>query len=128
MFATVGTASSGAGKVLGRAAIGGAPQIVSAATSDTITAFSHGLAVDDRVVFYPGYNVTIPTGITEGTVYFVKTAPDGNTLTISATSGGATIDVTGAGGTIMQKVTPMVITSAPQVTPQLTTSTIFRLF
>lgn len=128
MFATVGTASSGAGKVLGRAAIGGAPQIASAATNDTLTAYSHGLSVDDRVVLYPGYNVTLPTGITEGAVYFVKTAADANSLTLAATSGGTTIDVTGAAGAILQRVTPIVITSAPQVTPQLTTSTIFRLF
>jgi hypothetical protein len=128
MFAGLGTASSGTGKLLGFATIGGAPQIVSAATTDTITAYSHGLAVDDRVVFYPGYNVTIPGGITEGTVYFVKTVPDANTFTISTSSGGATVDVTGAAGAIMQKVTPISITSSPSVTPRLTTSTIFRLF
>ena len=128
MFATVGTASSGTGKIIGRAGIGGALQIVHAATSDTITATAHGLAVDDRVAFYPTANVSLPTGITEGTVYFVKTAPDANTLTIAATSGGTTIDVTGAAGALMQRITPLVITSAPQVTPQLTTSTAFRLF
>lgn len=128
MFATIGTASTSTGKVLARAAIGGAPQIVLAATSDTLTAFAHGLAVDDRVVFYPGYNVTMPAGITEGTVYFVKTAADANSLTLAATSGGATIDVTAAAGCIMQRVTPLVITSSPQVTPQLTTSTAFRIF
>lgn len=128
MFAVVGTAASGTGKILAFATIGGAPQLVSAATTDTITAIAHGLAVDDRVVFYPGYNVTLPTGITEGTVYFVKTAGTSDTLTIAATSGGTTIDVTGAAGCVMQKVTPMTITSSPATTPQLTTSTVFRLF
>lgn len=127
MFATIGTASSSTGKVLARAGIGGAPQIVHAATSDTITATAHGLAVSDRVAFYPTHNVSLPTGITEGTVYFVKTAPDANTLTISATDGGSTIDVTGAAGCIMQRITPLIITSSPQVTPQLTTSTSFRV-
>lgn len=127
MFATIGTAATSTGKVIARAGIGGAIQVVSAATSDSITAIAHGLAVSDRVAFYPALNVTMPTGISEGTVYFVKTAADANTLTISATDGGATIDVTGAAGCAMQKITPLVITSAPQVTPQLTTSTSFRL-
>lgn len=128
MFAGVGTASSGAGKLLGFATIGGAPQIASAATSDTLTAYAHGLAVDDRVALYPGYNVTLPTGITEGTAYFVKTAADANSITLAATSGGTVIDVTGAAGAILQKVTPMTILSSPATTPQLTTSTIFRIF
>ena len=129
MFATIGTASSGTGKIIGIGTIGGAPQIASAATSDTITAYAHGLTTDDRVVFYPGYNVTLPTGITEGTVYFVRgTGLTTDTFTVATTSGGAAVDVTGAAGMILQKVTPMSITSSPATTPQLTTSTVFRLF
>lgn len=129
MFASVGVAVSGATKMIGLATIGGAPQIASAAATDTITAFAHGLAADDRVVFYPGYNVTIPTGITEGTVYFVRaTGLTTDTFTVATTSGGAAVDVTGAAGAVFQKVTPITITSSPSVTPRLTTSTIFRLF
>lgn len=127
-FATVGTAVSGAGKIIGIATIGGAPQIASAATTDTITAFAHGLVADDRVVFYPGYNITIPAGIVEGTVYFVRAAGLAtDSFTVSTTSGGAAVDVTGAAGVIFQRVTPISITSAPSVTPRLTTGTIFRL-
>lgn len=129
MFAVVGSAISGTGKIFGFATIGGAPQIVSAATSDTVTAIAHGLTTDDRIVFYPGYNVTLPTGITEGTVYFVKSAGLAtDSFTFATTSGGAAVDVTGAAGAIMQKVTPMSIVSSPATTPQLTTSTVFRLF
>lgn len=128
MFAGVGTASSGAGKLLAWGTIGGAPQIASAATSDTVTAIAHGLTTDDRMVFYPGYNVTLPTGITEGTVYWIRSGSTADTFTFSATQGGAAVDVTGAAGAIFQKVTPIVITNSPSVTPRLTTSTIFRLF
>jgi hypothetical protein len=129
MFATIGTASSGTGKIIGIATIGGASQIASAATSDTITAYTHGLTTDDRLVFYPGYNVTLPTGITEGTVYFIRaTGLTSDAFTISTTSGGAAVDVTGAAGAIFQKVTPVAITSAPATTPQLTTATVFRVF
>lgn len=129
MFATIGTAASGTGKIIGMSTIGGVPQIASAATSDTITAYGHGLTTDDRVVFYSGYNVTLPTGITEGTVYYVRSAGlTTDAFTIATTSGGAAVDVTGAAGAELQKVTPLIITSAPATTPQLTTSSIFRLF
>lgn len=129
MFASVGVASSGATKIIGIATIGGAPQIASAAVTDTITAYAHGLVADDRVVFYPGYNVTLPTGITEGTVYWVRsTGLTTDTFTVSTTQGGAAVDVTGAAGAILQRVTPISITSSPSVTPRLTTATIFRLF
>lgn len=128
MFAGVGTAVNGVGKLLGFATIGGAPQIASAALTDTITAYAHGLVTDDRVVFYPGYNVVVPAGIVEGTVYFVRAGSTADTFTIATTSGGVAVDVTGAAGAIFQKVTPINITNAPSVTPRLTTATIFRLF
>ena len=54
---------------------------------------SHGLVNDDKVVFYGG---TVPTGLTEGTVYFVvgNTASDPDYFQVALTSGGAAIDIT----------------------------------
>jgi hypothetical protein len=62
-------------------------------TPNTILCEGHGLANDDRVVF----TGTPPTGLTEGTHYFVTgvTAGDPDTFTVSATQGGAAIDITG---------------------------------
>lgn len=62
-------------------------------TANTIIVEGHGLANDDRVVF----TGTPPTGLTEGTHYFVTgvTAGDPDTFTVSATQGGAAIDITG---------------------------------
>jgi hypothetical protein len=63
-------------------------------TPNTILCEAHGLVNDDKVVFYGG---TPPTGLTEGTVYFVvgNTAGDPDTFQVAATQGGAAIDITG---------------------------------
>lgn len=107
----IGTASSGAGVLLYRIPLAAAnPLAFVAATSDTISVPGSSFVVDDRVVFHALPGSTLPTGITEGTVYFVKTV-SGTDITISATSGGATIDLTAAGAGLAQEVTPMVVTS-----------------
>jgi hypothetical protein len=63
-------------------------------TNDRILCESHSLANDNKVVFYGG---TVPTGLTEGTVYFVVgvTASDPDYFQVSLTSGGAAINLTG---------------------------------
>ena len=62
-------------------------------TNNRILCEGHGLVNDDKVVFYGG---TVPTGLTEGTVYFVvgNTAADPDYFQVSATQGGAAIDIT----------------------------------
>lgn len=62
-------------------------------TNNRILCESHGLVNDDKVVFYGG---TVPTGLAEGTVYFVvgNTAADPDYFQVSATQGGAAIDIT----------------------------------
>ena len=63
-------------------------------TANTILCELHGLVNDDKVVFYGG---TPPTGLTEGTVYFVVgvVAGDPDTFQVALTQGGAAIDITG---------------------------------
>jgi hypothetical protein len=63
-------------------------------TPNTILCEAHGLVNNDNVVFYGG---TPPTGLTEGTIYFVvtNTAGDPDTFQVALTSGGAAIDITG---------------------------------
>jgi len=65
-------------------------------TANTIIAEAHGLVNDERVTFVGAP----PTGLTEGTHYFVTgvTAGDPDTFTVSATQGGAAIDITGQAG------------------------------
>jgi hypothetical protein len=63
-------------------------------TNNRILCEGHGLANDEKVVFYGG---TPPTGLSEGTVYFVVgvTASDPDYFQASASQGGAAIDLTG---------------------------------
>lgn len=124
-FIGIGRSASGAGTLDYCFPIGAAPTIFTGATSDTLSSPAHGLAVDDPVVFLAAFGRSLPTGITEGTLYYVKTAPDADTFTISTAIGGSTLDITASGAGIVQKVTPYVIASG--ATPTLTTGlTIFE--
>jgi len=112
----IGTASSGTGKLLFKAPLGTAVQgPFTAKTDDTITIPGHTLAVDDRVAFYPAAGSSLPTGITEGTLYWVKTVSSAD-ITISTTQGGATLDITAIGDGLAFKAMTLAVSSpiAPQ--------------
>lgn len=112
----IGTSSSGAGKLLYKAPLG--PSIqgpFTATTADVLTVPGHTLAVNDTVALYPLHGSTFPTGITEGTIYFVKTV-SGNDITLSATQGGATLDVTAVGDGIILKTQSLAISVG--ITPE----------
>src|SRR5436305_1236486 len=67
---------------------------------DLVGLTAHGFSVGDVVVF-PSKVTT--TGLTINTRYFVKTVPDANSFTISATSGGSTVALTTDGtGTVLK--------------------------
>lgn len=92
-----------AGNFLGMTPNGGSEkEYIADATADTITSPAHGYADGDKVVFYRG---TVPAGLTEGTVYFVRDSTT-NTFKVAATAGGAAIDLTAANtyDSIMSKI------------------------
>ena len=70
---------------------------ITVATPGVVTWTAHGLLANDPVIFRT--SGTLPTGITAGTVYYVKTVLSANTYTISATAGGSAINTTGSAGT-----------------------------
>lgn len=106
----IGTSPSGTGKILYRGVIGANLGGFTALATDTITIPGlAGVAVNDNIAFFASPGDTLPTGITEGTVYFVRTL-SGNDITISSTSGGATVDITAAGKGRAMRVTPRVMT------------------
>ena len=108
-FWTIGTAASGAGKILYRGVIGSNLGGFTALATDTITIPGlAGVAVNDTIAFFATPGDTLPAGVTEGVVYFVKTL-SGNDITISTTSGGATVDITAAGKGRAMRVTPRVM-------------------
>lgn len=111
----VGTAGSSTGKILYKAPLGSALQgPFTAKTDDTITIPGNALSVNDRVAFYPIPGATLPTGITEGTIYWVKTV-SGADITISTTSGGAAVDVTAIGNGIAIKAAVLSVSNG--ITP-----------
>ena len=93
------------------------PFTCTAAAPGVLTAYGYTPAVNDRVSVYqlPGQE-GLPTGLTEGTVYFVGTAPGGNTLTLSTTTAnGSPVTTTSTGSGYIVKQTPLVVSNL--VTP-----------
>lgn len=76
-----GTVTTGAATTLGTVTI-------VAATGVLTVSAAHGLAVNDPIKLGA---ITSTTGVTAGTVYYVRTVPSTTTLTLSATLGGSAL-------------------------------------
>ena len=110
MFWSTGDAATGASIIQHVGVLGSAlGPFTGENSNDQITNKGHGLVVNDRVCFFAGTFATLPSGITEGTVYYVKTVVDVDNFTISLTQGGALLDITADGDGSAWKVTPMSI-------------------
>jgi hypothetical protein len=68
---------------------------MTAATPGVATKTAHGLVVNTPIKFTAGSG-TLPTGVVDGTTYYVKTVATADTFTISATAGGTAITTTGS--------------------------------
>lgn len=77
-------------------------------STDLITCDAHGFSDTNPVVVWDlGAGSVIPTGLTEGTVYFVRDT-SGDTFKLAATSGGSAIDISTDGGGLIQRISPEV--------------------
>lgn len=86
-------------------------------TNDLITSNGHGLSADHRVIVYNVFSESLPTGLTEGTLYWViSTGLTADAFKISTTQGGAAVNITGQGELYFQRCTPEVFSSAGQLT------------
>ncbi len=85
------------------------------ATADAIQSAAHGLTDGDRVMVFNVFAESLPTGLTEGTIYFVVSSAT-NTFEVSLTLGGASVDITGQGELFFQKIIPEVFASQGQLT------------
>ena len=83
---------------------------ISSASPGVITWVDHGLSANDPVYFTT--TNTLPTEITQNTIYFVKTVLSGSTFTISATPGGTAINTTGTGSGVIKGFNPSKIVMA----------------
>lgn len=79
-------------------------------TDDYVYCEGHGLNDADQVVFSTVDGGTIPGGLAEGTIYFVRDSAT-DRFKVSATSGGGAIDITTSGNTILQNIIPEVFGS-----------------
>jgi hypothetical protein len=86
-------------------------------TNDQFLSPGHGLANTDRVMLFNAFGTALPTGVSEGTVYFVVNAAT-DTFKVSTTSGGTAVDLTGVGGGegYFEKVIPETFASQGQLT------------
>lgn len=99
--------ASTAGTFYGYFPVGGfaAQSAVVAAGTDTFTSYAHGYANTNQVLVYDIQAGGVPTGLTEGTVYFIIASAT-DTFQLSATSGGSAINVTADGEIVIQRVLP----------------------
>lgn len=87
----------------------------SGVTNNAVQSAAHGLSNDDRVMVCNVLGTSLPTGLTQGTIYYVvNTATD--TFKLSTTSGGSAVDITAQGALYWQKVVPETFASAGQIT------------
>jgi hypothetical protein len=84
---------------------GGTPEAftVPDAATDVLEAPGHGFSNGQTVVVWAVPGVSLPTGLAEGTVYYVRDATTDD-LKLAATSGGAAIDLTSVGSGYLQRI------------------------
>jgi hypothetical protein len=89
-------------------------------TADLITAYSHGLATDQRVFVLAAPGAVIPTGLSENTAYYVLASGlTTDAFKLSTTSGGAAVNVTAGGAALFMPYTA--VTVAAGATPEFAT-------
>lgn len=114
----VGLASSGAGTLEASGPIGAGPALeftCTAASPGVLTIPNSGFSVNDRVSLYPTPTATLPSGITEGQVYYVGTV-SGVVVTLSSTAAnGNPVNTSSAGSGVIIKQAPLVVSA--NVTP-----------
>lgn len=117
-WALSGPTGSGAEAIVYKGTLGSAiagPFTASAA--DLFTCPGHGLTTNDRVAFYPAFGSSLPTGVTEGTLYWViATGLTADAFSVSTTQGGAALDVTAVGDGVAVKASTLAVSSG--ITPE----------
>lgn len=114
------------GAILRMGALGGAPASCTAkagtdlVSSPGLAAAAPPIANGDRVVFWALPGGSVPTGLTEGVVYFARDVA-GADFKVAATLGGAAVDITADGGCLVQRVVAIQVSEGVKPTiPALT--------
>jgi hypothetical protein len=123
---SAGVASSGASEIIVSGELGtNQGPFTAVASTDIITVPGHSFSVNDNVVFHAVSGSSLPTGITDGTIYFIKTV-SGQTVTISTTQGGGTLDITADGDGVCFKDVSLAVTNG--ITPQAAIGALSAVF
>lgn len=65
---------------------------------DTIDAYAHGFATDQRIFVLAAPGALLPAGLAENTAYFIRaTGLTADVFTLATTSGGAAVNITAGG-------------------------------
>lgn len=119
----IGLAPSGSGTLVGSGPIGAGPALeftATAASPGLLTVPGSGFLVNDRVSLYPTATGTLPSGTTEGVVYFIGTA-SGITASLSTTAGnGSPVNTSSTGAGVIIKQSPLVVSQ--NITPSFPVS------
>lgn len=106
-FWSIGSASSGSGILMYYGPFAAAPLLFTttdSASSDTFVSDAHGLSDGETVVFSTAPGGTLPTGVTEGTIYYVITSTT-DSFQVSTTSGGSAVALTADGAGRVHQIT-----------------------
>jgi hypothetical protein len=119
-FGWFNAATGNTGNYRGYAPFGGTPRSFATVDSAGVTAnaiqsAAHGLSDNDRVMVFNVFSEGLPTGLTEGTIYYVVGSTT-NTFQVSTTQGGSAVDITAQGELFFQKVVPEVFAGQGQIT------------
>ena len=113
----IGLSASGAGTLLASGPVGVTPAgpydfTCTSASPGSLTVPGSSLAVNDRVSVYSDAAGTLPTGITEGTVYYVGTA-SGIVVSLSTTPSNANpVNTSSVGaGYLIKQTTPLAVSN-----------------
>lgn len=87
----------------------------SGVTSNNIQSAAHGLSNGNRVAVYNVHAESLPTGLAEGTLYWVVGVAT-NTFQVSTTEGGSAVDISGQGELWWQNCVPEAFGSAGSLT------------
>ena len=83
-------------------------------STDVLTAMAHGFSTNDRVMVRASVAGTLPTGLSETTIYHVVTATT-DTFQLSLTQGGGAVNFTTDGNVIAYQVEPRTVNSGDTV-------------
>lgn len=119
----IGLAPSGSGTLTASGPVGAGPALEFTNTSASPGLFTvpgSGFLVNDRVSLYPTATGTLPSGVTEGVVYFIGTVSGLNVSLSTTAANGSPVNTSSTGAGVIIKQSPLVVSQ--NITPSFPVS------